>query len=179
MNWNQNCNFQNKSKNSQKKEKISKTLLSNDFSRWRNSAICKIKRSQSSHMTNPNSDSGRFWWGVKCTWYKHLVIAEVLIISDLKRVENLDWNHRRCAKNRYKFGQDWKMINYYWYKKAVIRKRLFVNNINGGMERNRCHIAENVETPIPDIHRKFRTLTGRREWNMGSSGTLITGIHTI
>jgi hypothetical protein len=64
-------------------------------------------------------------------------------------------------------------------QKTAIRKQLFMNNLNRGMERNRCHIAENVETPIPDIRRKFRTLTSRREWNMESSGTIITEIHTV
>jgi hypothetical protein len=64
-------------------------------------------------------------------------------------------------------------------RKTAIRKQLFVNNLNRGMERNRCYIAENVETPIPDIRRKFRTLMGRREWNMEGSGTLITEIHTV
>jgi hypothetical protein len=172
MNWNQNCNFQNKSKNSQKKEKIYKTFLKNHFNRWRNGAICKIKQSQSSLVANPNPDSGPFWSGMKCTWYKHLVIADVLIINDLKRIENMDWNHPNCAKNRHKCGQD-------WYTKAAIRKWLFVNSLNGSMKTNRCHIAENVETLILNIHRKFQTLTGRRKWNMENSGTLISEIHKI
>jgi hypothetical protein len=47
------------------------------------------------------------------------------------------------------------------------------------MEGNRRHIAENVETPIPDIRKKFPTLTARREWKVESSDTLITEIHTV
>jgi hypothetical protein len=108
-----------------------------------------------------------------------LVIAKVLIITDLKKSKIWIEIIEIAQKIDINSDKTERLSMATHTRKRQSANNFFVNNLNGGMEKNRCHIAENVETPIPDIQRNFRTLTGCRGWNMERSGTLITEIHTV